>query len=331
MSVEDSDHRPSFTNRVIRDLIWFWAVVAGLVALARVLAHDANWPLMLANSFSLYLYLPSYPVVLVLAWRRRWVRFSLCLALITSHAVWVGPDFWPTSSANGDATSQRLRVFSANLYMRNTKPEEILAEMREANADVLLFQEYATSWHQAITADGLLDKYPHQLFHTRTDSFGTAIYSKHEFVEEEIWTTGKIPVTEVKMLLGDTRVRIINWHPLPPRSFKYFAVQNEQYSDLIERLESGQLPTMIVGDFNITQHAYWMQRIESLGFRSAHELTGRGFAVTYPNGTSRVPPIRLDHALVSDGIECLQIAEGQGSGSDHKPLIADFLIHSSDE
>ncbi|MFP6613253.1 MAG: endonuclease/exonuclease/phosphatase family protein [Pirellulales bacterium] len=326
MGVEDYDHRPSFANRVIRDLVWSWAVIAGLAALLRIVAHDANWPLMVANSFSLYLYLPAYVAAALLAWRRRWAVLSLCLLLAGCHIGWVAADFWPAAAVNASTDGRRLRVFSANLHIRNTNPAGILAEIRRADADLLLLQEYSPGWHRACLADGILEQFPHRLFHTQADSFGTAVYSKFEFTEQEIWTTGRIPITEVRVRLRGVNVRIINWHPLPPRSFEYFAVQNDQYADLIKRLEGEQLPTMIVGDFNITQHAFWMQRLESCGFRSAHELCGRGCAVTYPNGTNPLPPIRLDHALLSEHVECLQISEGEGRGSDHKPLLAEFLI-----
>jgi endonuclease/exonuclease/phosphatase (EEP) superfamily protein YafD len=38
-----------------------------------------------------------------------------------------------------------------------------------------------------------------------------------------------------------------------------------------------------------------------------------------------VPPIRVDHAFYSRALRCLNIREGEGAGSDHKPLIAEFV------
>jgi endonuclease/exonuclease/phosphatase (EEP) superfamily protein YafD len=37
-------------------------------------------------------------------------------------------------------------------------------------------------------------------------------------------------------------------------------------------------------------------------------------------------PIRLDHLLVSREVEMLSVAEGEGRGSDHRPIVAEFAL-----
>ena len=61
--------------------------------------------------------------------------------------------------------------------------------------------------------------------------------------------------------------------------------------------------------------------------RSAHVDRGRGYAITWPNGMFPLPPIRIDHALLSPEVECLAISEGIGTGSDHRPLVVDLRVH----
>jgi hypothetical protein len=41
-----------------------------------------------------------------------------------------------------------------------------------------------------------------------------------------------------------------------------------------------------------------------------------------------LPPIRIDQAFLTAGVECLAIAEGQGAGSDHKPLILEIALRN---
>jgi endonuclease/exonuclease/phosphatase (EEP) superfamily protein YafD len=325
------DEPTSFVRRVVRDLIWLWAGVAACTALLRLFAHDANLILLLANSFTFYLYLPAYLVAAVLIWQRRWRLCGACLLLIACHAVWVFPDFYAAPSSRGAEGGQRLRVFSTNLYMTNDEPSGILDEIRQSEADLLLFQEYSPQWHRAMQDAGITSDYPHQIMRIRDDSFGVAIYSRFAFTEELIWRTGEIPIAEVTVALDEVKLHVINWHPLPPRSFEYFRVLKRQYADLNARVAGIRGPLLVMGDFNLTQHAYWMKRLESQGLVSAHESAGRGYAVTYPNGTSRVPPIRLDHAMMSKGVDCRQIREGIGRGSDHKPLVAEFAIRADGE
>jgi endonuclease/exonuclease/phosphatase (EEP) superfamily protein YafD len=85
---------------------------------------------------------------------------------------------------------------------------------------------------------------------------------------------------------------------------------------------------VVLGDFNSTQYSLVYHEITSLGLRSAHEDRGRGFATTWPNGENPLPPIRIDQAFLSPEVECLDIFEGIGRGSDHKPLILDIRVHT---
>ena len=91
-------------------------------------------------------------------------------------------------------------------------------------------------------------------------------------------------------------------------------------------IESQTGPLVVFGDFNATQHSKVYRELTSGRLRSAHRDRGRGYAVSWPNGKYPAPPIRIDQSLLSEEIECLQIREGEGRGSDHKPLIFDVRI-----
>jgi endonuclease/exonuclease/phosphatase (EEP) superfamily protein YafD len=87
-------------------------------------------------------------------------------------------------------------------------------------------------------------------------------------------------------------------------------------------------PVVIIGDFNATQHSLVYKQLKNGGLRSAHDDCGRGYATTWPNGHWPLPPIRIDQAFISPDVTCLKIVEGQGAGSDHKPLILDIALRS---
>jgi endonuclease/exonuclease/phosphatase (EEP) superfamily protein YafD len=86
-------------------------------------------------------------------------------------------------------------------------------------------------------------------------------------------------------------------------------------------------PVVVLGDFNTTQHSRVYEQLEADGLRSAHEDRGRGYATTWPNRQQPIPPIRIDQAFLSPEVECVSIEEGDGPGSDHKPLILDIRVH----
>jgi endonuclease/exonuclease/phosphatase (EEP) superfamily protein YafD len=39
-----------------------------------------------------------------------------------------------------------------------------------------------------------------------------------------------------------------------------------------------------------------------------------------------LPPVRLDHVLLSPELGCTAVREGEGRGSDHRPVIADLVL-----
>jgi endonuclease/exonuclease/phosphatase (EEP) superfamily protein YafD len=43
-------------------------------------------------------------------------------------------------------------------------------------------------------------------------------------------------------------------------------------------------------------------------------------------GVARPALMRLDHVLVSPGVEVQAIREGVGQGSNHRPIIADLVL-----
>jgi endonuclease/exonuclease/phosphatase (EEP) superfamily protein YafD len=98
---------------------------------------------------------------------------------------------------------------------------------------------------------------------------------------------------------------------------------------MIPILTAEQGPLVVVGDFNATEHSKVYKRLTESMLRSAHDVRGRGYATTWPNGQNLCPPIRIDQALVSPEIEVARIVEGRGRGSDHKPLILDVRVRGA--
>jgi endonuclease/exonuclease/phosphatase (EEP) superfamily protein YafD len=96
---------------------------------------------------------------------------------------------------------------------------------------------------------------------------------------------------------------------------------------MIEQVVSDQPePLIVVGDLNATQYSRVYQRLTGGRLRGAHEDRGRGYATTWPAGRYWAPSIRIDHALLSPGIECLNIDETTIPGSDHRGLILEVRI-----
>jgi len=252
--------------RVFWDCCWLWAVVGIIVATARVLAHDSHLVWVLANCQSSTLYGLAALVLPLAVWRSRRKLACVSALLFVAQIVWVWPDFMPAQQIQVAKNTPVLRVFSANLYMENKSPAGIVEEINSSDPDVVLLQEFSSLWKQTLSDSGLLEKYPHTILHSRKDSFGVAVLSKRPFLDSETWFVGEVPIISFRIQWQGQSIKIHNWHPLPPRSLEYYEIWNEQYETLLQRLSQETGPSLLVGDFNATQHTLWMKRLLRNGY-----------------------------------------------------------------
>lgn len=320
-------------EKTTTDRLWAgfgFVLVTPLFALAslRLFAHDAAMPLIWANMFTLYLYLPAY-LVFVLSWRRKHrALITFSGGVVLAHLVWVAPDFAPSQKPSLDPkAAQKVKVFSANLLMVNPDPRGIIAELLRADADVLLFQEYSPLWERALFRAGVPERYPHSVHLARQDSFGTAIYSRLPLSNARVIDVHGLPMSEATLTSSGRTLQLLNVHTLPPRTSEYTEVFIKQMKALASRgraADANQALAMI-GDFNVTQHAATYGALLDAGSHAAHRVCGRGWATSFPNGVFPLPPVRLDHAFLFGKVDCTSIQEGQGSHSDHRPLVLELL------
>ena len=88
-------------------------------------------------------------------------------------------------------------------------------------------------------------------------------------------------------------------------------------------------PTVVLGDLNASPFGSAYEDLTGPGLRGAHEAVGRGLATTWPNGAALLPPLRLDHVLISPRLRVTSVREGRGAGSDHRPVIARLALAPS--
>ncbi len=81
-------------------------------------------------------------------------------------------------------------------------------------------------------------------------------------------------------------------------------------------------PAVMTGDFNA---AWWHPEFRAIlanGWRDVHHTVGRGLSGSWPVDRLLTPRfIRLDHALVNDGLVVGHVADVDIPGSDHLGLL----------
>jgi endonuclease/exonuclease/phosphatase family metal-dependent hydrolase len=87
-------------------------------------------------------------------------------------------------------------------------------------------------------------------------------------------------------------------------------------------------PAVMTGDFNASWGHPEMRRLMTAGgWRDAHQLLGRGLSCSWPTDhwhpafKIHPPFVRLDHALVNDGLRVLDASGFDVPGSDHLGVV----------
>ena len=86
-------------------------------------------------------------------------------------------------------------------------------------------------------------------------------------------------------------------------------------------------PALMTGDYNASWWHPEFRRLLAAGWRDAHVEAGRGLSCSWP--TAQFHPlfhahpafVRLDHALVNDGLAVLGASDFEVPGSDHLGLV----------
>lgn len=311
-----SDHLvatpPGSYNSAVRTTIIIFAIA--LLATVVVWHLPGHVPSLL-GIFSLWILLPSWLLFVAALVMQDRLLIGLTLPLILLHLVRIVPDLAP---AQPIPEGPQLHIVSANLLMVHPDPLPLAEALLARDADILLLQEVSDIWMEALRTSGVLAAYPHQALIAQNDSFGTALLSRVPLQNARVEDLLGVPYTRATVMLGDVPVNVLNIHTLPPRNQAYFERWKAQMAFLGER--STDRPLAIIGDLNTTQFGREYRDLQDAGMQSAHRLCGRGHAISFPNGLFPLPPVRLDHALLSEELTCVSITEIHQTGSDHSAL-----------
>ncbi len=296
-----------------------------LWALSRLVAHDTALPLVWASSITPWGFLPAYLLLAVaIRRRRRWTAIAAGFA-VACHVVWVAPSLVPTIGS-ADEGAPTVRVVTANLLGVNDQPDALLAELMDLDADVLVLEEVSPRWVHRLESPAARAAFPHRDVFVRPDSFGIAILSRLPLARSELVDLEGVPMIDATVTVGERSVRVIGVHTLPPVDSDYAATWRAQLARLADHVAGIDGPLVVAGDLNATTHAAGVLRLRALGLADAHDALGRGLATTWPNGLFILPPLRLDHVLVSPELRPVAVREGVGAGSDHQPVIVDLAL-----
>jgi endonuclease/exonuclease/phosphatase (EEP) superfamily protein YafD len=102
----------------------------------------------------------------------------------------------------------------------------------------------------------------------------------------------------------------------------------QQVGALVGALAGRTRPLILAGDLNAVESSPVVRGLKELGLRDAFGSAGLGYGYTIGQALrTRIPLLRIDHVLVSEDIGVHDAFTGVSNASEHRPVIADLLLH----
>ena len=304
---------------------WMVVVPCALVLVCRFTGWMPKTLIVGLVSVTLLVVLPAYLALGLAALGKHRILTAVATIVCVVHACLfvsrLGLGNAPVHTP-GKAT---IRIFEANVLFLNPDLNRIGQEISAAAPDVVVIEELTPAGLTQLRSSGAFSAFPYSVERTAQGASGTGIFAKWPLVDrrDPLYYKAALLGVTLKHPTGDIDVYSVHTQA-PTSSRQAWTIQLKDLKRLFATFNSR--PTIMAGDYNATvDHRAFRELLES-GVTDAHEATGRELAGSWPNDTSLWPVILIDHVLVKGGIKPLRTFEGQGVGSDHRPVIADLEL-----
>lgn len=298
-------------------LAWLVIALMGTVALSQAIGRTPLPPLYALQALTPYLLVPASLIAVVALVRRRRLMAVTALGVVVAVLWLIAPVLFHDDAVAAPAGAPTFTVAHSNAYFKTERPQEAADALLAEFADVLAITEQSPQLEAALTAAGIGERYPFQVGSASDERNGVTLYSRFPFVGAAVRDIGGQPGVDATIDVNGSPVRVLVVHPLPgvDRPALDELERGLPAIDAIGRDDT--VPTVIIGDFNSSR---WHPDFRRLlrHWTDAHESLGEGMSASWPAGWLVPPFVRLDHALVDDGLTALAVHDIEVPGSDHR-------------
>lgn len=225
-----------------------------------------------------------------------------------------------------------LSVMTYNVNFGIAGDPETIEVIRGSDADVVFLQETTERWEGSLRRE-LGAAYPHMQFRHCCGAGGLAVLSRHPFTEHDYWEPppgGWFPAWRVVVDSPLGPIQVLNVHLRPPLDEDGSAVRGylttrsvrvDEISSYLEGLD-GELPTLIVGDFNEGRDGGALAYLRRRGLRSAlPELHPSADTWRWTTSSGTTISQQLDHVVVDHSLVPIDATVIPGGRSDHLAVL----------
>lgn len=320
----------------LKPLLKGFGIVAIILTLVPFIAADYWWIRVFDFPHTqltvlTFVALVTYFIKFDVKWFRDYVFVAVLGACFVFQLLKISPYLphgnYELMNASPEPEATDLKFYIANVYQDNDKPGKLLEEIKNRDADILLFMETDTRWMNDVR-DAVKD-YPYKVEVPLDNTYGMLLYSKVPFRNERVnyLVDDSIPSIEtILQLPSGEEIQLYCIHPTPP-----MPQENPTSTDrdaemmlIAKGAKKNSLPVIVAGDFN---DVAWSQ--STALFKDISGLldprVGRGFYNTF-SARSYIMRWPLDHFFASEHFRLIKMELGEDIDSDHFPAYFEMRL-----
>ncbi len=226
----------------------------------------------------------------------------------------------------GTTADDAITVYTANTLFDNPNADEFAAAVVAADADILVMQEVRWALRRSLEEDPRLDHLAYRSTDLARDGLTTIVWSRWAFTDFDLVPFEVSDAVRATVDSPYGPITVYGVHTFAPVFPENVGSWSRQLAQLAAIDQS--TPHILAGDFNATSDHRQFRDLFDAGWTDVHQPKGCGLDATWPVQGLPFPVMRLDHVLVSDHFEVLDVKLGYTEGSDHLPVIASVRLQS---
>lgn len=312
----------------------FWVAVAIGLSVVTVAAQltEINLLIEMIISFKIELMVSMTVLLLLALIRRRIVSAAVLLILLLFNLTEVVSSFKlnDLSRVHNEHTHQggTAKLLMTNLRYGNENIPAFLELINREQPDVIFALEIIGPWMEAI--EKLSDRYVSYVPQQAMEGLQVRMLSKLPMTDVKILalTDPLRPVLSGRIVLDNQELRVLGVHLSAPQFPERFELRNKQLESLAALVNAEKIPTVLLGDLNITRWSPYFRRFVQQAELVDSRL-GRGFLHSWRPFGESFPMFRapIDQVLSTPDVRVRNVWLGPDIGSDHLPMIAEISQH----
>ncbi len=264
---------------------------------------------------------------------RRWGALAAagaCLLAVAAMSMRLGPLYFQD---DGATSGRSLRVMSANASFGSTPAKDLMALVAQEQVDVLVIEEVTPSLLVDLDRSGISKALTYRAGEPEGSVRGTMVFAR-----EPLERVQKLNVTNgawsMRLGGGEKGITLVGVHTTPPLyGIKLWRQDLREVAAAVSQAKADGDTVLVAGDFNATIDHRAFREVLDAGLIDAADACGAGWQPTWPRpGTKHLPAwapgtvLPIDHIMVTSGAGCSGFKTLHLAESDHRGVIATFVL-----